>query len=327
MTQNLRDLKEGTFGGEALLTDKRVATAKNGKLYADLVFSDKTGSIKCKKWDYSDSSPLEVGGVYNITLEISTYQGELQGTVKHYKLTTLDPQDFTKGSRFDVNILYDEVLALVDDFTEPLTEYVTRNLMCRFMKLIKKAPAAKGQHNAWVGGLMEHIWSLCQCAKPIIEHYQTRYNSQFSKDKVIFGLCAHDLGKIVEYEYDAGIAYAPRGVLTPHIVMGTCWVYETANHYFKETESAMTAKEFERERDHLVHIVASHHNKPEWGSPVVPASLEAVLVHQLDMIDSKFMHAVELVEGKEGPIKGFSEKSWSEKTHYLQYTKQVPEVA
>lgn len=81
----------------------------------------------------------------------------------------------------------------------------------------------------------------------------------------------------------------------------------------------MTKAEFVNERNQLVHIIASHHGKLEFGSPVVPSTLEAILVHNMDMIDSKFMHALELVEGKEGQIKGFSDRSWTEKTSYLRY--------
>ena len=322
MTQNLKDLKEGTSDVEALLTEKRVATAKNGKQYADLVFSDKTGILKCKRWDYKEYDNLTVGGVYKLDLDITTYQGELQGTIKQYLVLTKDPKDFVKGSRFDIETMYSEVMARIDKFSEPMTKYIASKLMEGFRESIKRAPAAKAQHNAWSGGLLEHIWSMCSYAETVVQHYQKSYGSKISLDKVIFGLCVHDLGKVVEYTYEAGIGYAPRGVLTPHIVLGPCWVYELANKWYKETipgSGKMPVAEFERERDHLMHILAAHHGKGEWGSPVVPSTLEAVLVHQFDMVDSKFMHAMELVEGKEGQIPGFSEKSWSEKTQYLQY--------
>lgn len=323
MTQ-IRDLKEGTFVDEVLLTEKRVATAKNGKQYVDLVFSDKTGSLKCKKWDYqaADELGLITGKVYRLTAEVSTYQGELQGTIKSYLRTGRSPQDFVKTSRFNIDAMFEEVYIHALDMGEPLTAYVTRTLMKKLQDSIRRAPAAKAQHNAWAGGLIEHIWSMCQCAKALCCHYRNRYNQKISMDKVIYGVCAHDLGKTTEYTYDAAIGYSPKGLLTPHIVIGPCWVYEIANQWYKDGKvgaTDMSDAEFEMERAHLIHIVASHHGSMEFGSPVVPATLEAILVHQIDMIDSKFMHALELVEGKEGPIPGFSEKSWSEKTSFMRY--------
>ena len=214
--------------------------------------------------------------------------------------------------------MFESIQVEAEFISEPLTKKVTLALLKKHEELIKRAPAAMKQHNAWIGGLTEHIWSMLQYATNLVNHYKENYNKSLSKDKVIFGIIAHDLGKIIEYTYDSAIGYAPRGVLTPHIVAGACWVYEEANKAWP-TMGLMAPDEFARERDHLVHIVASHHGKGEWGSPVVPSTLEAVLVHQIDMIDSKFMHAMELVEGKAGPTPGFSEKSWSEKTQYLQY--------
>lgn len=323
MTINLKDLKEGTWAGVALLTERRVATAKNGKDYLDLVFSDKTGSVKCKKWDYNSLivPALEVGKVYSISMTVSTYQGDLQGTLSWYLESDKDPKDFVKSSALDANNLYSEIEKLIDNMSEELTKDVTQKLWNVFKDKILRAPAAKGMHHDWIGGLLEHIWSMCQYAPTIVKHYQSVYKAQISLDKVIFGLCVHDLGKILEYIYETSIGYAPVGLLVPHIVIGPCWVYDAANSWLEANTDTMSSSEFVLERSQLMHIIASHHNKPEWGSPVAPSTIEAVIVHYIDNMDAKIMHALSLIEGKEGQIPGFSEKSWYEKTSYLQYTK------
>ena len=65
-----------------------------------------------------------------------------------------------------------------------------------------------------------------------------------------------------------------------------------------------------------MHLLAAHHGCLEWGSPVKPVTVEAIMVHHLDNLDSKVTHALELSMGNEGPIPGFSEKSWIERTYY-----------
>ena len=47
---------------------------------------------------------------------------------------------------------------------------------------------------------------------------------------------------------------------------------------------------------HLVHIVLSHHGKKEWGSSITPMTPEAVLVHQLDLVDSSMMKMYGVIE-------------------------------
>ena len=113
-------------------------------------------------------------------------------------------------------------------------------------------------------------------------------------------------------EYDmANLTFktTPQGLLSNHIVKGAILVHEAAQIWYVENKETVAADAFGFERDQLVHLVSSHHGSLEFGSPVVPQTLEAVLLHQLDMIDSQFMHALDMAEGKTGDVLGFSEKS------------------
>src|SRR5690606_25193961 len=122
--------------------------------------------------------------------------------------------------------------------------------------------------------LLEHVISLCGIAEPVIQHYQSRYKVNLSRDKVLFGLIMHDAGKVIEYDYSKpNFGYTKIGKLTNHIVIGPAWVYETANRFPTKDGN------FKLERAHLMHLLAAHHGKEEWGSPVKPSSLEALLVH------------------------------------------------
>lgn len=320
-TQMIVNLKDGMkFVGVALVTTKKEGTTKTGSAYLDLELGDKTATIGCKLWSYDPvlHSFVEAGKVIEVVMAVSTYNGSLQGKIESIKPSALNPQDFVKGSRFDIGRMGKDIMSLADSFEEPLTKALTKELLYTNWSKVELVPAATGMHNNWPGGLLEHAWSLCQIAEPVIAHYKKTYKAKLSRDKVLFGVICHDIGKVLEYDTDGISAkYSPMGVLTPHIVAGIGWIYEKAAAWYKSNKDYLTPEEFARERDQLVHIVASHHGKFEWGSPVVPSTLEAILVHQLDMVDSQFMHALALVEGKQGELQGFSEKSWQNKTTYM----------
>jgi len=329
----ISELKDGMKFSNltALVVERKIAVTKNGKPYVDLILRDQTGTVKAKVWDYNCSTDehLETAEVLTTSGGVSTYNGELQVTVSSSSPSTRPATEFAKNSRFSTDEMWKEIMHLAGALQEPLTKAVALDLLTKHEKEFKKAPAAKAVHNAWYGGLLEHTLSMCELAGSICSHYNTKYGSgKFSQDKVMFGVLLHDLCKIFEYDFSTpSFGYTPEGILANHLVMGPAIILESCNKWWEEgylQEMSYTTfptyEEFRRERAHLMHLVAAHHGKQEWGSPVTPSSIEAILVHQLDMIDSKFMHALELVEGKVGQIPGFSEYSRTEKTSYLKYT-------
>ena len=314
-------------GMPVLIVEKKVAVAKNGKSYADLTVRDSTGTLKCKVWNFTDEEWIKAGAVATVSGDTTSYQGEVQFTIALLERNlTAKPSDFAKKSRFDVGDMYESIEGIVEGFTEPLTKYVAKALLENYKDAVKVAPAATGVHNAWVGGLLEHVWSMCGMAGQIITNYKSNYGSKLSTDKVYFGLIFHDIGKIEEYDiYNPAFPKTASGLLVNHLVLGPSMVWEIANKWVEKekSHSLRDYAEFSRERDHLMHVLAAHHGTHEWGSCVQPVSLEAILVHQIDLIDSRMMHALELTEGKEGQIAGFSEKSWTNRTPYLMYNKEV----
>lgn len=317
------DIRDGVIidGLPVLIHDRKEGTTKSGSLFLDLTLRDKSGEIKGKVWNYARGSfPEKAGVVAYISATASSYQGALQLVIDKLGEAKIPMENFLKSSRFSIDKMWGIVSAIPDTFVEPMTKHVTKELLNLHKDLFKSAPAASGVHNAWVGGLLEHVWSLTVLAENVVKHYKAAYQPKLSRDKILFGVLLHDIGKIVEYSVNK---YTALGCLTPHIVLGPAWVYEICNKFFIGQDVSLTIEEFEIERAHLMHILASHHGRLDWGSPVVPSSLEAILVHQLDMIDSKFMHAMEKVEGKDGDISGFSEKSYIEKCSFLKYNHEA----
>jgi 3'-5' exoribonuclease len=311
-----------------LIEKLSVAKTKKGKEYLSLTVRDKSTSLDAKLWDYDRSKhgDLNVGGVANIWATVDEWNGAMQLNIKDIEASLEDPMIFAKSTEFNVEEMWTKLLKIVGTFEEPLTKYVTEEILLAIAEPFQKAPAAKTVHNAWFGGLLEHVFHMCEMAEPIIAHYQKNYVKQLSRDKVLFGLMIHDAGKVVEYEVNnPSFNLTSVGLFTNHIILGPAWVHEKANVYRNRSigggGATMKSEEFKMERAHLMHILASHHGRVDWGSPLVPASLEAILVHHIDNLDASAMHAIDYIKGPEGSVKGFSDRSYFAESAIYQYNR------
>lgn len=319
-------LENGTSleGVEVLIEKFSAAKTKKGSDYFSLQIRDKENSVQAKIWnaDINTKHRFKPGTVIRIWGDVSEYNNKPQVTLTRFELSSSDPSFFAKGTRFCVENLWESICDVVESFEEPLTKALAEDLLVNdgvIRSMAKKAPAATHVHNNWNGGLLEHIWSMIQIAEPIIAHYKKNYRNNLSRDKVLFGVIMHDLGKIIEYDSDnPAFPATPVGILTNHIVLGPAWIYHQGKKIQEMHADVVDWKgvNWKEEISLLMHLVASHHGVLEWGSPVKPATLEAVLLHFLDNMDSKFMHALDLIEKGDGPVQGFSDRSYYEGVSY-----------
>ena len=108
-----------------------------------------------------------------------------------------------------------------------------------------------------------------------------------NKDLLLTGTLLHDIGKVVEYNVDDGFAYSEDGRLVGHIIRGIIIIEKAAAQLDNISEADL--------RD-LIHLIASHHGTQEWGSPVLPKTIEAVLLHQIDLLDSRIQGFLDYVK-------------------------------
>jgi 3'-5' exoribonuclease len=134
-------------------------------------------------------------------------------------------------------------------------------------------PAANTVHHNWIGGLIEHVLSLCTLAKSSAAHYP-----HIDFDLLLTGVLLHDIGKIRELHYARSFGYTTEGQLLGHIQIGVQMVLDTLR----------LMPDFPpRLRDLVVHMILSHHGELAFGSPKLPMFPEALLLHLLDNMDSK----------------------------------------
>jgi 3'-5' exoribonuclease len=143
-----------------------------------------------------------------------------------------------------------------------------------------RAPAAKSIHHAFEGGLCEHTLSVLQLGWRICDHYP-----QLDRDLVTAGCVLHDIGKAREISPEPGFDYTDEGKLVGHLVL-TCQLIR---------EKAARIPDFPRELEwRVTHLVAAHHGRHEYGSPKEPATLEAMVVHALDELDTRMSSFAQL---------------------------------
>lgn len=314
------NIKDGEQVDELFMVKSvRLAETRAGKPYLSLVFADKSGEIGGPAWDNAEAlKPIcGVGEVVRVRGQVQTYRDKLQLKVDDVKAvagTALQMNDFVAASSRNPASMEAELNERIGEVKDP---FISRLLEKIFMETevgerFQRAPAAKGIHHAYMGGLFEHSLSMARVASLLADHYR-----EIDKDLMIAGALLHDIGKTVELENDVGVIdYTDIGRLKGHVVIGSEFISTTAGEI----------KDFPKELlTHLQHLVLSHHGRQEFGSPVVPMTAEALLLSFIDDMDAK----MNLIERLSTKVKS-AEPAWSDYQRSLErhiLLKPTPGVA
>lgn len=280
-THYVNTIKSGQRVDELfVLSRKNLSQKKDGNNYLTLAFSDKTGSIKGVLWDHVDeiATRVNTGDFVRARGTISEYRGELQFVVKDLApipARDIDPSDFMPATRHDVSKMFEQLVQLTASMKNAHLRMLFEQFWNdqQFVEMFRNAPAAKKMHHAFIGGLLEHTLSMAMLADKIAGHYR-----DVDRDLLMTGIILHDIGKVKEFAYQTSIDYSDEGRLISHIVIAVQMVEGKIARLddFPE-ETAMLIK----------HMIVSHHGEREFGSPEPPKTLEAVLLHYIDEMDSK----------------------------------------
>lgn len=278
--KELKNLPAGTqFWGKFLVQDKTTRKTREGKNITHLNISDRCGEIKAVVWDSCQlAGVLETGAVIGMLGDIGIYNQQRQITAKRIKVLDEDPQGFMKSPERDVKELKQELEQKMDSLSDPHI----KNLFCRIFtpqmwQEFLAAPAAKVIHHNYSGGLIEHtlvVTELCDKAAGLYP--------DINRDLMIAGAILHDIGKIQEIRIEVLPDYTEIGKLVGHIVLG----YELVSREI----AAMREEGLEFPdllEKMLKNMILGHHGSLQFGSPVLPLSPEALLLHAMDDLDAK----------------------------------------
>jgi len=269
-----------------------------------LTVTDKTGVINVKYWggDNKDRvkrlyDSFKTGDVVQVRLgNVEIYEekpqisiNETSGGIRRCNPNEYDVSDFVPALE-DKKI--NELFKILKKDINTVENGQMKNLLdqffsdSKFVKEFSQSPSAMTHHHNYAGGNLEHTVGVIRLCKSICESYPG-----INKDLVITGAILHDIGKIKEYITKAAIEKTDEGNFIGHIVMGDRWIRE------KTAEMRDKGKDFDQElEDKLCHIILSHHGKYEFGSPRMPKTVEAMIVHAADMMDSQVKNFIQNIE-------------------------------
>lgn len=277
----IRDLQTGqkisTF---FLLAEKNLAFSQKGAPYLNLRLKDKTGEVDGKVWENAMEFDgiCKKGDIIQVTARVVSYKNAPQLSVLSLKQADpadVNPADFFPSSKHNIETMFSELLSIA----ERIETACLRDLTLSFLQdeeiadLFKKAPAAKGFHHVYIGGLLEHTLSVTRLLALTATHYQG-----VNRDLLLTGGIIHDIGKIHELSYGGIFEYSDEGRLIGHIIIGL------------EMLDAKIASlpDFPKQMAmELRHLILSHHGELEYGSPKRPKTVEALIVHFIDDLDAK----------------------------------------
>lgn len=308
----IHNLHEGDQVDDLFLVKSvRLAETRTGKPYLSLVLADKSGEISGPAWDNAEALEkiASPGKVVRVHGAVQTFRDRLQLKVDHLEEIEKDSyrlNDFVAASSRNPASMESELEACIVEVENPFIRKLLKKIFAatEVGERFQSAPAAKGIHHAYLGGLLEHSLSMARVASLLADHYPG-----IDKDLMIAGALLHDVGKTVELENEAGVIdYTDIGRLKGHVVIGCEFIGSIAD----------TIADFPPEvLIHLQHLVLSHHGKQDFGSPVVPMTAEALLLSFIDDLDAK-MNLVEQLRSKvKSEVPAWSEYQRSLERHIL----------
>jgi 3'-5' exoribonuclease len=268
-----------------ILGDKQLRQNRNGNLYLQMRLADRTGACNAMMWNAKETTGENVANGDYVRVEGTTqlFNGSLQIIVAD--LSKVDPsevddEDFVQISSELIEQLTGELTDILGGMRSQELKDLTQCFLDdkAFMQKFTRAPAAIKNHHAYLGGLLEHVVSLMRLCQKVSPHYPP-----VDDDQLLVGAFLHDIGKIDELAYQRDLAYTDEGQLIGHLVMGVNILQDKLQDYEQKHGNPFPQELSLR----LQHMIVSHHGKYEFGSPKVPMTLEAIMLHYLDDLDAK----------------------------------------
>lgn len=293
----------GTVDGFCLIKNLDKKTTSKGDTYLDLTLSDSGGEINAKLWRYTK----EVHGEYTanelvkIRGLISQYNGSDQLKIERIRHVTpedgVDPGDFVKSADYSGEQMFNELYRISESFLDPELKSLVTAVLNDYRLPMLYWPAAFKLHHAVRGGLLLHTLSIVRLAEAVCGIYPF-----VDRELLISGAILHDIAKLSEFKVaDTGIAtgYSNEGNLLGHLAMGAMVIDRYAEKLGISKKTATL----------LEHMVLSHHGEPEFGAAVRPMFIEAELLSELDLMDSRIYEMREAVSAAQPD--DFSNRVWA----------------
>jgi 3'-5' exoribonuclease len=288
-----------------LVHEKEVRNTTAGKAYLRMELGDRSGTVEARMWDQFEvpCKDIKRDDFIKVSGRVEIYRNKPQLVLQQLRIANpdeIDIGDFLPHTPYDIEVMYKELVGYAVEIKNPWLKKLVTNIVAEpsTAKCLKRAPAAKTMHHAYIGGLLEHIVSLCGLGKQIAAQYP-----ELDVDFLLMAALLHDVGKLEELCYERAVSYTTEGQLLGHIVMELETVTNAMNNIVGFPAKLKTV---------VQHMLISHHGQYEFGSPKLPMIREALVFHYMDDLDSK------LAAVRAAFVTGSSEEAWSAYSGALQ---------
>lgn len=280
MLKRLLDYNDGEeMDIVVLIKNSQLRRNKKNKLFLAMQFGDGSGEIRGNLWDATnqDAATFSTGTIVELNGKREEYQGRPQ--IRIYSLRVVGPQEgyeldqFVKSAPEPINDMHVEINQFVDQIQNRAWKTIVQYLLKKWGRRFFDYPAGKSNHHAVRGGLAFHTLSMLKDAKGLADNYE-----QINRSLLYAGCILHDMGKVLELTGPAATQYTTEGNLVGHLVLIDEQIMLAAQDLKIDLESEDLLL--------LRHMVLSHHGRFEYGSPKLPALLEAEILHRIDDMDA-----------------------------------------
>ncbi len=295
--------KAGGVEGFCIIKALEKKTTAKGLPYLDLVLADSSGEISAKYWDYKEElqGRFDAGQLVKVKGTISVYNDAEQLRVERMR-PVIDSDDvnigdFVPSAEYTGEAMLAEIMVVVSAIKDKDLKHLTTAVIEEYKEKLLYWPAAFKLHHAVRGGLLYHTLSILRLAQGLCKVYPF-----VDSDLLFAGVVLHDIAKTEEFEVaETGIAsgYTTDGSLIGHLVRGAMAVERIGTALGTPKELLML----------LEHMLISHHGEPDFGAAVRPMFLEAEILAQLDLMDSRIYEIAQAVEEVAGGE--FTTRQWA----------------
>ncbi len=280
----------------ALLSERAKGTTREGKPYFTCRFRDakRTASFMVwadGPWYAACESEWAVGQFFKIRAVYGEHERygpqidirNIRIALEADRADGFNPADVVACSRFDPEAMYAELIGLAEaHITDAPLRRLVLTILERHADRLKQLPATQNKFYPFCGGLLEHLVSVTHTCLMLVEKYAAHYTElrpPLNRDLVVAGAILHDIGRVLELEGDTlAVEKTVPGRLFGHLFLGRDLIRDTARELGDVHPQLVQM---------LEHIVITHLNLPEWGSPRLPLIPECLIIHHADDLDAK----------------------------------------
>lgn len=280
----------------ALLGERTRGARKDGKPFYTCRFRDAQRSVVFMAWsdgpwfeacekDWREGQFYKIRGAYDEHQSFGAQIdiGNIRPATDDDREAGFNPLDYVVKSRYDVEAMYQELLAVAETHIGDLPlRRLVQTILTRNAKQLKHAPATVKHFYPFAGGLLEHLLSVTHTCIHLVEKYAAHFTNltpPLNQDLVVAGAILHDIGRCIEFEGNVGaVQRSVPGQLLGHLFLGRDLIRDTARELGDVDPELLQL---------LEHIVVTHLGLPEWGSPRLPLIPECLILHHADDLDAK----------------------------------------